>query len=479
MRLLLFIRGLVFPLGFAAMGMTLALVMALIRGETGMIRALGIPVGIVLALAPLAAIPVRKKAVPFGPGGSFLPVFSTWIGVCLLGAAPYYISGHIGTFSGAFFESVSGFTATGATLIPDREILPRSLLFWRAMTQWLGSMAIVVYLAVLLPGAGGIQPAKAEIPDPGKNRIVPGVGAGAKFIWFLYMGLTGAELLLLKIVGMDWFDAAVHALSTISSGGFSSRNGGIAAYGSPWIHWIIILFMFLAGFNFTLLYRLLRGKYREVLDNSEARAYGLIVLVCGGISFLSLLPRGAPAEETLRQALFHTVSIISTTGYTLGDPGLWPPLAQGVLFFLLFSGGCSLSTAGGIKVGRHLILLKQGKNELMRILYPRGVFAIRMNRKAGRKDAVYGVAGFVFLYLVLVFAAAFLVSTAGFDLFSSLNAGLLILGNTGLGLGTFGGRPPLPALPAYVKWGLSFIMIAGRLELWTVLVFFSRDYWRR
>jgi trk system potassium uptake protein TrkH len=237
--------------------------------------------------------------------------------------------------------------------------------------------------------------------------------------------------------------------------------------------------MFLSGFNFNLLFRLSRGKYRDILDNSEARAYALIILVSGGIIFLTLLPGGAPAEETLRYALFHTVSMVSTTGFTLTDLRLWPPLAQGILFFLMFTGGCSLSAAGGIKVARHLVLFKQGKNELMRLLYPRGVFALRLNGKAGRKDMVYGVAGFVFLYLVLVFAAALLVSTAGLDLFSSLNAGLLTLGNIGLGLGVFGGGPPFPTLPAYVKWGLSLIMIAGRLELWTALAVFSRDYWRK
>jgi trk system potassium uptake protein TrkH len=474
MKFLPLFRILIFVLGIAALTMAVPLVMAIIRGETGMIRALGISMGAVFALALPAAILARKGPIP--SGNVFPLVFLAWTAVCLLGAAPYYISGHIGSFSGAVFESVSGFTATGATVIPNPEVLPRSLLCWRAMTHWLGSMVMVVFSAALLPGAGGFQPDRTESAGPGKTRIIPRITARVKSLWFLYMALTGAELILLKAGGMNWFDAAIHAFSTMATGGFSSRNAGIAAYGSPGIHWIIIFFMFLSGFNFSLLYRLPRGKYRDILDNSEARAYALIILVCGGIIFFALLPRGAPAEESLRYALFHTLSIISTTGFTLTDLRLWPPLAQGVLFFLMFIGGCSSSAAGGIKVVRHLILFKQGKNELMRLLYPRGVFALRLNQKMGRKDVVYGVAGFVFLYLVLVFAAAFLVSTAGFDLFSSLNAGLLTLGNIGLGLGAVG--PPFPGLPAYVKWGLSFIMIAGRLELWTVLVFFSPDYWR-
>jgi trk system potassium uptake protein TrkH len=278
---------------------------------------------------------------------------------------------------------------------------------------------------------------------------------------------------------MDWLNAVTHSFSTMATGGFSSQNESIAAYKSPWIHWVIIVFMVLAGFNFNLLYRLLQGKYRDVLDNSEARAYLLIILFAGGIIFFALLPRGAPAEETLRYAFFQTVSILTTTGFSLRDHNFWPPLAQGVLFFLMFIGGCSSSTSGGIKVVRYLVLFKQGKNEMMRLIYPKGVFAIRLNKKLGRKDVVYGVAGFVFLYLVMVFAAALLVSTAGPDLFSCLNAGLLTLGNIGLGLGSFSSGTAFLPLPAYVKWGLSFIMIAGRLELWTALVFFSRDYWRR
>jgi trk system potassium uptake protein TrkH len=460
--------------------MAAPLAVAVFYGEAGMIRALGITMGAVFALALPTALLTGKRRTPFSAGDGFLLVFLAWIGASFLGAGPYVLSGRIMNFPDAVFESVSGFTTTGATIIPDVEIMPRSLIFWRAMTHWLGGMGMVVLSVALLPllGMGGFQLVKAESPGPEKDRIIPKITANAKLLWLLYVALTGLETLLLKIGGMDWFDAAVHSFSTMASGGFSSKNTGIAAYPSPGIQWILICFMFLAGFNFTLLFRLLQGKYREVLRNSEARSYLLILLCSGGIIFLTLLPRDAPAGETLRYALFHTASILSTTGFSLEDPNLWPPLAQGVLFFLMFIGGCSSSTAGGVKVVRYLILFKQGKNELMRLLYPRGVFAIRLNNKVGRKDLVYGVAGFVFLYMVLVFAAALLVSTAGLDIFSCLNAGLLTLGNVGLGLGVFSAGTPFLTLPASVKWGLSFIMIAGRLELWTALVFLSRDYWR-
>jgi trk system potassium uptake protein TrkH len=278
--------------------------------------------------------------------------------------------------------------------------------------------------------------------------------------------------------GMDWFDAVIHAFSTMATGGFSSRNNSIAAYQSPWIDWVCTVFMLLAGFNFSLLYRLLRGKYGDLLRNSEARAYGGIILVSIGIITAATL-RDHPPGTALRYASFQTASILSTTGFAAADHTLWPPLAQGVLFFLMFVGGCSGSTAGGLKVIRHVVLFKQMKNEIKKLLYPKGVFSIRLHKKAGRKEVVYGAAGFVSLYLVLLFVASLLVSLSGLDLFSSINMALITLGNIGLGLGKLGPGFVFSGFPGYLYWGLSFIMIAGRLELWTALVFFSRHYWQR
>jgi trk system potassium uptake protein TrkH len=277
---------------------------------------------------------------------------------------------------------------------------------------------------------------------------------------------------------MSWFDACIHAFSTMASGGFSSRNASIAAYNSPWIDWVCIVFMLLAGLNFSLFFQLLRGKYRELLSNSEVRAYGGIVLVSVIIITWSILPESPSPGTAIRQAFFQASSILTTTGLAAADHQLWPPLAKGVLFFLMFIGGCSGSTAGGVKVIRYVVLMKQMGNEMKKIICPRGVFNIQMNGRPGRKEVVYGVAGFVFLYFVLVFASALLVSSAGADIFSSLNTALMTLGNIGLSLGPPSPFADISALPAYVKWGLSFVMILGRLELWAALVFFSRDYWR-
>jgi trk system potassium uptake protein TrkH len=299
---------------------------------------------------------------------------------------------------------------------------------------------------------------------------------------------------------MNWFDALVHSFSTVATGGFSSKNDSIAAFHSPWVDWVTISVMLLAGCNFTLLLRLFRGNRRELFQNSELKAYGFIILLSVTIICLSLFFRPSPAstvaevsataevssevsaaakaERCVRLAFFHTASILSTTGFAITDHNEWPVLAKGVLFFLMFIGGCSGSTAGGIKVIRHVVLFKQTGNEMKRLLYPRGVFNIRLNNKVGRKDVVYGVAGFVFFYITLTLAAALLLCGAGIEPFSALNGALAATGNIGLGLEQFGPASNFSSIPGYVKWGLSFVMIAGRLELWTVMVFFSRSYWR-
>jgi trk system potassium uptake protein TrkH len=407
----------------------------------------------------------------------FLLVTLTWTAGCLMGALPYYCSGVLPRFADAVFESVSGFTTTGATVISDVEALGRPMLFWRGLTQWIGGMGILVLSAALFPllGVGGVYAFRPESPGPGNDRIAPRITGAARILWVLYLALTLAETVLLAAFGMDWFDALIHSFSTIATGGFSSRNRGIAAYDSPGIEWVCILFMFFAGFNFNLLCRFLRGKYREIRDNSEARAYGGLIAVSTLICLFFLLP-GLSFPGGLRKSLFHTLSILTTTGFSAADHTLWPPAAQACLFFLMFVGGCSFSAAGGIKIIRHVVLFKQMGNELKRLLNPRGVFSIQLNRRPGKKEMVYGVAGFVFLYFVIILAAMVVLSAAGLNIITALNLSLLSLGNIGLGFGQRGFGPLIYHLPAWAKYGLCFLMIAGRLDLWTVFVLFSGEF---
>jgi trk system potassium uptake protein TrkH len=339
----------------------------------------------------------------------FLLVFLVWLGVCFLGALPYYFSGYFNGFTNSLFESVSAFTTTGATVSTDIEALPQWLLLWRSITQWLGGMGIIVLMI-----------------RPTTRRIL-----------LLYVALTIIMFSLLVIFGMNWFEAVTHSFSTISTGGFSIRNNSAAFYTSPAIEWVCTAFMFLAGLNFTLIWMLLRGRVGNAMRNSEARAYTGIVLIASLFVTTVILRQSSSLGTTARQAFFHVTSVISTSGFYAVDYNLWPSAAQGVLFLLLFIGGCSGSAAGGIKVFRYVILSKQTWNEMRRIVHPRAVFSIQLDGKSGKKKAVYGVAGFVFLYLLTLFFAAMLVSASGADIFTSFNTALVCQGNIGLGLGDY------------------------------------------
>jgi trk system potassium uptake protein TrkH len=464
----------------AGLSMVIPLVIALAGQETIMVRAFSLTMIAILALClPVLAI-TRKQQIQFSSRDGFLLVFLSWVSACLIGAVPLFISGYIPRFSSAVFESVSGFTTTGTTLITDLDLMPRSLIFWRGLSHWLGGMGIVVLTVALLPllGVGGFQLVKAETSGPEKDKLTPKITESAKLLWIMYIAFTALEALLLFFAGMDWFDAVIHAFSTIATGGFSSHNDSIGAFNSPLIEWIIIAFMIISGFNFSLSFRLLKRKFGEVFHNSEAKAYFFVIIVSAAIVAVSLIVQNSLRPGfSIRQSLFFTTAIITTTGFSAGNLNFWPPLAQGILLILMLVGGCSGSTAGGVKVIRHVVLFKQTGNELRRVIYPRGVFSVRLNNKVGRKDVVYGVSGFIFLYCSLAVLGTLVTASTGMDLFSSLNASLISIGNIGLGLGKLDAASVL-ALPAYAKWFLSFLMIAGRLELWTAFVFFSKDYWR-
>jgi trk system potassium uptake protein TrkH len=442
-------------------------------------------------LAGLPRVILGRKARPrFTPSQGMLIVCLAWVSACLLGSLPYLLSRALPGISGAVFESVSGFTTTGASLFIAPETQPRSLLFWRAMTNWLGGMGLVVLTVALAPllgtGAFSLNASsifQAETTGPEDDKIAPRITASAKIFLFIYSGLSFLAALLLFLGGMDWFDALIHAFAVIATGGFGSRSGNIAAfarpeYNSQWIDWVCIVFMFLGGYNFNLIYRLMKGRFREAFNNSEGRAYVGIIAAAVFLCFLSVFPLYKTPEEGIRKSFFQVLSVLTTTGFSSTDMMVWPPLAQGVIFFMAFFGGCSSSTAGGVKVIRYVILAKQTKNEIKKMLWPRGVFSISLNKKEGRKDVIYGVAGFMFLYAVLVLSGSVLLNSLGLDFFPALNLSLLCAGNIGLGLVPGSMEKILLDLPWVGKWALSFIMIAGRLELWTVFVLFSREFRR-
>jgi trk system potassium uptake protein TrkH len=474
-----FYRSLSFICCLSGLGAVPSVLIAAFSGEGEYVIPFAVPPAISLIAAAPALFFNGKREARFSVSQGLLLICLAWFFSCLLGSLPFFISGLLPP-ADAFFESASGFTTTGASAFAGVESLPRSVLFWRAMTHWIGGMGVVVLTAALAPllGAGGFQLSssfQAEGPGSDGGKISPRLSSTAKILWLIYTGLTFVEALLLFAGGMGAFDAVTCAFSTMATGGFTNRNASIGAYNSAWIEWVCIVFMFLAGFNFNLVYSLLRGKKQALFRNSEAKAYVSIIAVSAVACALSLAP-GYGFGRGIRLGFFHTLSILTTTGFRAADITMFPPLAGTCLFLLMFIGGCSSSTSGGLKVIRHVILFKQAGNEVKKLLYPRGVFSISLNKREGKKNVVYGVAGFAFLYALLVLAAALVFSLTGADVFSSINIGLLCAGNIGLGFGR-NADALLRNSPDYAKWFLSFVMIAGRLELWTVFALFARD-WR-
>jgi trk system potassium uptake protein TrkH len=464
-------------LGLSALLMGPALVLALLLGEEA--RAFAIPLGAALIITLPAVLLLRTGPIRLTPREGFLVVVLTWILASLLGALPYCFFGL--RFIDGLFESSCAFATTGGTTIADVEALPRSLLLWRSLSHWFGGMGIVLLSVALMPlfGVGGFQLVKAETPGPEKEKITPRLADTARITWLVYLSLTALLILLYLLGGMDWFHALNHGLTTMATGGVSTKGQGLRAFNSAFIEGVSVVFMLLSALNFNLYYRLLQGKWRDVLRSTEFRVYLGIFFVSSLIVTLCLLPVYGGPGPALRYASYQCASILSTTGGATADYEKWPGLAQAVLFCLLFIGGCSSSTAGGIKVIRCSILCKQAGNEIHRLLYPQGVFSIRLNKKVGRRDVIYGTAGFLCLYFLVITATTLVTALSGIDLFSSFSTSLAILGNVGLAFGKAGPSGNYADFPDHLKALYSLVMIAGRLELWTVFVLFTPDFWRR
>jgi trk system potassium uptake protein TrkH len=349
------------------------------------------------------------------------------------------------------------------------------------MSHWAGGMGIILLTVALLPllGVGSFQLIKAETPGPDKERITPRITNTAKILWLVYCNFTAILALLYRLGGMEWFDAVCHSFTIMATGGVSTKNSGFGFYNSAFIDWVTVIFMLLGALNFNLYYRIVRGKYRDFLHNTECRVYLSIFVAASLVTCFCLIPEYGSFGDALRFGSFQVASVLTTTGHTRVDFTVWPSLAQGVIFLLMFVGGCSGSTAGGIKVIRHAVLFKQAGNELKRLIYPQGVFSIHMNNKVGRKDVVYGVAGFVFLYFMIVAFTTLVTAASGFNLYSSFNTALSMIGNVGTGFGMAGPHHNFSEFPNHLQMLYSLVMITGRLELWTVIVLFTPGYWKR
>jgi trk system potassium uptake protein TrkH len=474
------IRLLVFLCGTVTLLMIPSLIMALVLKEYYMVYPFLIPIIIGLALALPAAFFIRKSPLGIRPRDGFLLVFLTWIFSSLAGSVPYYFSPVMMSYCDAIFESACGFSTTGATIISDIEIVPRSLLLWRSIGHWVGGIGIILLTVALMPllGVGGFQLIKAEVPGPEKEKLKPRITDAAKVIMGVYCVFTALLFLLYKLGGMGWLDAVCHSFTVISTAGVSTKNSGFGFYNSPFIDWVTVIFMLLGALNFNLYYRIVRGKYQDLIQNTEIRVFLLIFIAAALIITAVIIPQYGSFASALRFGSFQAASLLTTTGTVRADFTAWPPLAQAVIFCLMFIGGCSSSTAGGVKVIRHTVLFKQALNELRRILYPKGVFSIHLNRKVGRKDVVYGVAGYVFFYFVLIALTTLITAASGHDIYSSFCIGISITGNIGCGFSAGALLPNYSTFPDYLKLFYSLVMITGRLELWTVMVLFTPGYWK-
>lgn len=457
------------------------ILVAILYKEFHCVKAFLIPMLVTITISLFCLMLLRKTKVNLSIRSNFAITAGCWIFGSILGAFPLLLSGCYTTFIDAFFESVSGFTTTGATVLSDVESLPKSINLWRCQMHWLGGMGIVALTVALLPllGVGGFQLIKAETTGPEKSKVTAKITMTAKILWFIYLGLTVLEVVCLLFAGMELLDAVCYSFSTLGTGGFATKNTSVAYYNSPVIEWIICIFMILAGVNFSLYFYLLTGKVRDFFRNTEFKAYIGIIFTSIVLITIFILPQTGNLKDAIRLASFQTATIMTTTGFATVDYELWAYSAQLVLFFLMFVGGCSGSTGGGIKVIRWVILGKQMHNEVRHMLHPHGVFRIRLNGEVGRKDVIFNVSAFFFLYFILLVSTTFVVSVSGVDIITSLTTALSTVGNIGPGFGLIGPTENMGFFPDAIKLWLCFAMIAGRLELYTLLIFLFSDYWKK
>ena len=461
--------------------MFIPLSVAGVYGESSVYAAFLVPIISSFVFVAAVNFPTRKIKFRMNTKQTFLIVAVAWLVTSLMGSVPLYFSGCFNSYIDALFESVSGFSTTGATILSETETLPRSINLWRCLTHWIGGMGIVTLTVALLPllGVGGFQLIKAETTGPEKGKVTARITTTAKVLWLMYFGFTVAEAAALMFAGMDFVEAMTHAFATLGTGGFSSRNASIGGFNSPAVDYIITIFMFLSGINFSLYFYLISRKFKDVYTNSEFKAYiGILVVFILAVT-VCILPVYHSVKDSLRYASFQVVSLVTTTGFSTADFTTWPASAQFLLFMLFFIGGCSGSTAGGVKVVRWVILHKQVQNETSRMLHPHGVFSIRLNDKVGRKDIVFNVTAFITVYFVLVAITTFVGALGQLDLWSAFTGALSMVGNVGPGFNLLGPSCNYGFLPGFVKLWYCFAMLAGRLELYTIIIFFMPAYWKK
>lgn len=423
-----------------------------------------------------------NKAENLNKREGYLIVALSWLAMGFFSSLPYYFSGFVDSPVDAIFESFSGLTTTGATIFSDIEILPKGILFWRSLTQWIGGMGIIVLTIALFPllGIAGIELFVAESPGPRTDKLHPRIKETAKRLWLLYVGLTALLALILMLEGMSQFDAVNHALTTMATGGFSTKNASVAAFNSPIIEYTLVLFMFIAGMNYFVIYNSMLGRFKLVWKNEEFRYY--LLLIAGLSIFLSIgifVHGQAPTfEQAFRDTIFQVVSVVTTTGFVTADYTQYSNAITGIFFVLLFLGASAGSTSGGIKLVRHIVFVKNSALEFKRILHPRAMIRIKLNKEIVAPRILTHILVFLLVYLACFIVSTLILTTFDNDLLTAAGAAATSLGNVGPGIGDVGPVSNFSMLTDASKLLLSFLMIVGRLELFTILILFTPYFWK-
>jgi trk system potassium uptake protein TrkH len=465
---------------FLAAAMLLPVPFSLYYGDADLVPLL-LSAGITLVFG-LVGFKVSRFEKDLRPKEGFAIVTFGWLFFAIFGSLPFVLSGSIASFTDAFFETMSGFTTTGATILTDVEVLPHGVLFWRSLTHWIGGMGIIVLSLAILPflGVGGMQMYRAEVPGPTADKLTPRIAQTAKILWGVYVAFTAAEAVLLMFGGMDLFDALCHSFGTLATGGYSTKNASIGAYGSAYIDYVVIFFMLIAGTNFALHYRFIKGDWKAYFRNQEFLFFvTLVALATFFIGIDTYFNHYHNAPDTIQNSLFQVVAILTTTGYGTADYEQWSFSSQFILFMLMFFGGCAGSTGGGIKMLRIHVLVKSVFAEITRLLHPHAVVPVRIGGVTVPREVVANIVGFFILFVMIYVVSVFIMSAMGLDMATSLGSVAATLGNIGPGLGAVGPTDNYAHIPTSGKWFLTFLMLSGRLELYTVFILFSPSFWKK
>lgn len=422
----------------------------------------------------------RRAERRVGEREGYVIVASVWLVYSLFGMLPYWLSGALPDITDAWYESMAGFTTTGSTVFTDVAAQSHSILLWRALMQWVGGMGIIVLSVAILPmfGLGGMQLYSAEVTGVSYDKLSPRIADTAKHMWITYIGLTVGEGILLWLFGMGRFDAICYSMATISTGGFATHNDSVIAY-TPAIQWIIMLFMLLSGINFTQLIYAFRGKPQRLIHDEETKWYVCACLLAGLALTVGLLFYTRGMLASIRIGLFTAISTITSTGFVAADYMIWPPVLWMIVFFLMLTGGASGSTAGGIKWVRLAIFAKSAKTEIKRRIHPTAVIPVRFNERTVPEQTTANVMAFMFFYMMIILLAALCFCGCGIGFDESIGVAVSMIGNVGVSIGQWGSSGCYASFPAVAKWVATFVMLIGRLEIFTVLLLFSKALWKK